>query len=153
VRIEMLDEAVQVVKKLWTEDRANFKGEHFTLTDALCNPKPVQKPHPPVVIGGTGEKKMLRVVATHADEWNAVSFDPSEWGRLNKVLDEHCAAIGRDPSSVRRGVQLFIHPEQEEQMSQQLGLLGGFEDAGCEHIVFSFYQPPTRAQLEQVAPR
>jgi F420-dependent oxidoreductase-like protein len=153
VRIAMLDEAVQVIKALWADDKANFKGKYFTLTDALCNPKPVQKPHPPVVIGGTGEKKMLRVVATHADEWNAVSFDPSEWSRLNKVLDEHCAAIGRDPSSVRRGVQLFLHPQQEDQMNQQLAMLPAFEDAGCEHAVLSFYQPPTRAQLEHVAPR
>ena len=75
-----------------------------------------------------------------------------EWERLNKVLDEHCEAIGRDPKEIRRGVQVFIHPEQEEQMAKQIGLLPGFEQAGCEHAVLSFYQPPTRAQLEQVAP-
>jgi len=153
VRIAMLEEAVQVIKALWTQKAANFDGEHFRLKDALCNPKPVQKPHPPVVIGGTGEKKMLRVVAKHADEWNAVSFDPAEWSRLNKVLDEHCAAVERDPATLRRGVQLFLHPEQEEQLNQQLGLLPAFEDAGCEHVVLSFYQPPTRAQLERVAPK
>ena len=152
VRIGMLDEALQVIKLLWTEDEANFDGQYYHLKDAICNPKPVQKPHPPIVVGGTGEKKMLRVVATHANEWNAVSFDPKEWERLNGVLNEHCEAIGRDPKQIRRGVQVFIHPEQEEQMAQQIGLLPEFEQAGCEHAVLSFYQPPTRAQLEQVAP-
>ena len=153
VRIAMLDEALQVIKLLWTEDVANFDGQYFQLKDAMCNPKPVQRPHPPIVVGGTGEKKMLRVVATHANEWNAVSFDPSEWGRLNTVLDEHCDAIGRDPKEIRRGVQVFIHPDQEEQMSKQIALLPEFEQAGCEHAVLSFYQPPTRAQLESVAPK
>jgi F420-dependent oxidoreductase-like protein len=153
VRIAMLDEALHVIKLLWTEDVANFDGQYFHLKDAICNPKPVQKPHPPIVVGGTGEKKMLRVVATHANEWNAVSFDPTDWGRLNKVLDEHCQAIGRDPKEIRRGVQVFIHPEQEEQMAKQIAMLPEFEQAGCEHAVLSFYQPPTRAQLEDVAPK
>jgi F420-dependent oxidoreductase-like protein len=152
VRIAMLDEALQLIKLLWTQDEANFDGQYYHLKDAICNPKPVQKPHPPIVVGGTGEKKMLRVVATQANEWNAVSFDPKEWERLNGVLDEHCQAIGRDPKEIRRGVQLFIHPEQEDQMAGQIGLLPEFEQAGCEHAVLSFYQPPTRAQLEQVAP-
>ena len=152
-RIAMLDEALQVIKLLWTTERASHSGEHFTLTDALCEPKPVQAPHPPIVIGGTGERKMLRVVATHADEWNGVSFDPAEWGRLNAVLDGHCDAIGRDPKSIRRGAQLFLHPQQEGQMAQQLATFGAYEDAGCEHIVLSFYQPPDRAQLEAVAPK
>jgi F420-dependent oxidoreductase-like protein len=152
VRIGMLDEALQVIKLLWTQDEANFDGQYYHLKDAISNPKPVQKPHPPIVVGGTGEKKMLRVVATHANEWNAVSFDPAEWERLNKVLDEHCQAIGRDPKEVRRGVQIFIHPEQEDQMAKQIGMLPAFEQAGCEHAVLSFYQPPSRAQLEQVAP-
>jgi len=151
-RIAMLDEAVQVIKKLWTEDKATFKGAYFHLDEAFCNPKPVQKPHPPVVIGGTGEKKMLRLVATHANEWNAVSFDPNEWSRLNKVLDDHCDAIGRKANEIRRGVQLFLHPGQEAQVEKTLETLPAYEDAGCEHAVLSFYEPPSEKLLEQVAP-
>lgn len=153
VRIAMLDEALQVIKLLWTENEANFDGAYYHLTDAFCNPKPVQKPRPPIVVGGTGEKKTLRVVATHADEWNGVSFDPAEWARLNKVLDEHCDAIGRKPQEIRRGVQLFLHPEQEEQMEKQIGSMPAYEDAGCDHVVLSFYQPPGRGVLERLAPR
>lgn len=152
VRIEMLDEALEVIRRLWTGERTTFEGRYFTLRDALCEPKPVQRPHPPIVVGGTGERKMLRVVAKHADEWNAVSFDPSEWGRLNKVLDEHCAVVGRDPKAIRRGVQLFLHPSQEGQIDEQLATLPLYSEAGCEHAVLSFYQPPARAQLERVAP-
>jgi F420-dependent oxidoreductase-like protein len=152
VRIEMLDEAIHVIKSLWTKETSTFHGTHFNLEEAMCNPKPVQKPHPPVVVGGTGEKKMLRIVATHADEWNAVAFDPAEWSRLNKILDEHCDAVSRDRASVRRGVQIFLHPGQEDQVEQALAMLPAFEDAGCEHAVLSFYEPPSDKLLAQVAP-
>jgi len=150
-RIAMLDEALTICKKLWTEERANHEGRFWTLRDAMCEPKPVQRPHPPIVVGGNGEKKTLRVVATHADEWNCVSPGPDEWARLNGVLDRHCTDIGRNPGDVRRGVQLFVMPDQEGNVEQHIDSLKAYADAGCEHAVFSFYQPPTRAQLDQVA--
>ena len=151
-RHKLARERIEAMQAIWTKSKAEYHGEFVNFDPMMTWPKPVQKPHPPIVVGGTGEKKMLRIVATHADEWNAVSFDPDEWDRLNKVLDEHCDAIGRDPKQIRRGVQVFIHPDQEEQMAKQIGLLSAFEQAGCEHAVLSFYQPPSRAQLEQVAP-
>jgi len=77
-RIAILDEALRVIKALWTEDTASFDGQHFRLEDAICNPKPVQKPHPPIVVAGQGAKKSLRVVATHADEWNGTGIEPAE---------------------------------------------------------------------------
>lgn len=152
VRIAMLDEAIQVIRSLWTQESTTFTGEHFTLTDALCNPKPVQRPHPPFVIGGT-QPKMLRLIARHADEWNAVSADVSQWTQLNKQLDEACAGAGRDPQAVRRGAQLFLHPAQEKQVEETLALVPFYEAAGCDHVVLSFYQPPSRALLERCAPR
>jgi alkanesulfonate monooxygenase SsuD/methylene tetrahydromethanopterin reductase-like flavin-dependent oxidoreductase (luciferase family) len=152
-RIAMLDEALRVIKALWTENTANFDGQHFRLEDAICNPKPVQKPHPPIVVAGQGARKSLRVVATHADEWNATGTDPAEWGRLNQVLTSHCDAIGRDPGAIRRGVQVFLHPAQEHAMTETLDRLPGYEAAGCQHAVLNFYQPPTDAQLKRAAPR
>ena len=110
-RIAMLDEALRVITALWTEDTASFDGRYFRLQDAICNPKPVQKPHPPIVVAGQGEKMSLRVVATHTDEWNATGIDAADWSRLNQVLTSHCEAIGRDPATIRRGVQL--HPSRE----------------------------------------
>ena len=152
-RIAILDEALRVIKALWTEDTASFDGRHFRLEDAICNPKPVQKPHPPIVVAGQGAKKSLRVVATHADEWNGTGIEPAEWSRISHVLTGHCDAIGRDPAAIRRGVQVFLHPAQERAMAETLDLLPAYEAAGCQHAVLNFYQPPTDGQLERVAPR
>jgi F420-dependent oxidoreductase-like protein len=152
-RIAILDEALRVIKALWTEDTASFDGQHFRLEDAICNPKPVQKPHPPIVVAGQGAKKSLRVVATHADEWNGTGIEPAEWTRINQVLTSHCDAIGRDPGAIRRGVQVFLHPAQERAMAETLDLLPAYEAAGCQHAVLNFYQPPTDAQLKRAAPR
>lgn len=152
-RIEMLDEALSVIKALWTQEVASYNGTHFSLTDALCNPKPVQSPHPPIVVGGGGRKKTLRVVAKHANEWNVPGFAVDQWTELNGILDEHCDAVGRTRGEIRRSVQLFLHPTQPEQMEAELAKLSAFEDAGCEHVVLSFYQPPDRDLLERVAPR
>lgn len=153
VRVAMLDEALRVIKALWTDDTASFDGRYFRLDEAICNPKPLQKPHPPIVLGGRGEKRMLRVVAMHADEWNGPSFDPADWSRLNEVLDKHCDAIGRDPATIRRGVQLFLDPAQGHEMDKTLDMLPAFQAAGCQHAVLSFYLPPTEAQLKRVAPQ
>jgi F420-dependent oxidoreductase-like protein len=152
-RIAMLDEALGAIKSLWTLESTTVEGRFFALADARCEPKPVQKPHPPVVVGGSGPKKTLRVVATHADEWNTPGQDPDEWAKLNAILDEHCAAVGRDPKEIRRGVQIFLHPQQEGQIEAQLEKLPGYEAAGCEHVVLSFYAPPSRDVLEKTAPR
>jgi F420-dependent oxidoreductase-like protein len=112
-RIEKLEEACRVIKLLWAEDRADFAGEHYRLVDAVANPKPAQQPHPPIWIGGSGERKTLRVVAQHADVWNFAGGDAGEGARLSGVLDEHCAAVGRDPAEVRRSVQLFFTGDAE----------------------------------------
>jgi F420-dependent oxidoreductase-like protein len=152
-RIAILDEALRVIKALWTEDTASFDGQHFRLEDAICNPKPVQKPHPPIVVAGQGAKKSLRVVATHADEWNGTAIEPAEWSRISHVLTSHCDAIGRDPGAIRRGVQVFLHPAQERAMAETLDLLPAYEAAGCQHAVLNFYQPPSDGQLERAAPR
>jgi F420-dependent oxidoreductase-like protein len=152
-RIAILDEALRVIKALWTEDTASFDGQHFRLEDAICNPKPVQKPHPPIVVAGQGAKKSLRVVATHADEWNGTGIEPAEWSRISHVLTSHCDAIGRDPAAIRRGVQVFLHPAQERAMAETLDLLPAYEAAGCQHAVLNFYQPPSDGQLERAAPR
>jgi F420-dependent oxidoreductase-like protein len=150
-RVEMLEESVQLIKALWTDERTTFEGKHYRITDALCNPKPLQR-HPPIVIGGT-RPKIMRVIARHADEWNGIAFDIDVWRESSARLDEACVEVGRDPSTLRRGAQLFLIPGQEEQVKAQIDQLPAYEDAGCEHAVLSFYQPPSHALLEQVAPR
>jgi F420-dependent oxidoreductase-like protein len=152
-RIDMLDEALTVIKLLWTQGSASFEGRFFRLDEALCEPKPVQQPHPPIVVGGGGRRKTLRVVAKHADEWNAPGFSAADWGDLNRALDEHCTSVGREPKEIRRSVQIFIYPQQEGQPEEQLSTLNAYEDAGCQHAVLSFYSPPAPALLERCAPR
>lgn len=106
-RIGRLDEACQVLKALWTEPRASFAGEYYQLREAIAEPKPLQKPHPPLWVGGNGPKRTLRVAAEHADVWscdvwptNAEAMESTY--ALGRVLDDHCAAIGRDPKTIRR---------------------------------------------------
>jgi alkanesulfonate monooxygenase SsuD/methylene tetrahydromethanopterin reductase-like flavin-dependent oxidoreductase (luciferase family) len=106
-RIARMEEACRMIKLLWSEDRTSFDGEHYRLVDAIANPKPVQRPGPPIWIGGSGERKTLRVVAQHADVWNLASGGVEEGVRLSGVLDEHCAAVDREPAEIRRSVQLF----------------------------------------------
>lgn len=150
-RVEMLDEALTVIKRLWTEESVTFAGRFYTLTDALCEPKPIQRPHPPIVIGGS-KPKMLRVIARHADEWNMPSHDgPAEWGHANARLEEACAEVGRDPATITRSVQLFLHPRKPGQVDRQLDLLPQYRKLGCQHVVLSFYQPPGAKLLERCA--
>ncbi|MCV7228859.1 TIGR03560 family F420-dependent LLM class oxidoreductase [Mycolicibacterium komossense] len=150
-RVAMLDEALTVIRRLWTEESVTFTGQFYTLTEALCEPKPVQRPHPPIVIGGD-KPRMLRVIARHADEWNATSIgDVQVWAETSARLDTACRDAGRDPAQIRRSVQLFLYPTQEGQIDEQLARLPEFEAAGCAHAVLSFYQPPTVAQLQRIA--
>ena len=74
VRVERLSEALEVIRRLWTQEKASYKGKHYTLKDAVCEPKPVQKPYPPIIVGGSGEKLMLKVTAQYADRY--------DWGFL-----------------------------------------------------------------------
>lgn len=149
-RVEMLDEALTVIRRLWTEESVTFTGRFFTLVDALCEPKPVQRPHPPIIVGAA-QPRMLRVAARHADEWNMPSTSPQEWIAANGHLDDACAELGREPSSIRRGAQLFLYPDRPEQVDGQLDSIADYARAGCEHVVLSFYQPPGDELLRRCA--
>ena len=106
-RLERLDEACHVMKSLWTERRSTFKGRFYQLSDAPLEPKPVQRPHPELMIGGGGEKVTLRIVAKHADRWN-IWGGPKTAARKGAILDEHCAAIGRDPKTITRSANMAL---------------------------------------------
>jgi alkanesulfonate monooxygenase SsuD/methylene tetrahydromethanopterin reductase-like flavin-dependent oxidoreductase (luciferase family) len=116
----------------------------------LCEPKPVQRPGPPIIVGAA-QPKMLRVAARHADEWNMPSTSAQEWRAASSRLDVACAELGRDPSSIKRGVQLFLHPNRPEQVDAQLDSIAEYAQAGCAHVVLSFYQPPGDALLGRCA--
>ncbi len=110
-RLDRLEEALQLIRLLWTEGtrgKADFEGRHYQLKGAICNPGPVQRPYPPIMIGGGGERRTLRSVARHADLWN--TFGPPELFRHKiSVLEEHCRAEGRNPDDIEKSVLRFIH--------------------------------------------
>ncbi|OLC63050.1 MAG: LLM class F420-dependent oxidoreductase [Ktedonobacter sp. 13_1_40CM_4_52_4] len=137
-RIHRLGEACEVVKRLWTETPANFDGKYYQLKNAYCEPKPVQKPYPPIVIGGGGEKLTLRVVAQYADIWNFAGGPIDMFQHKNTVLDEHCAAIGRDPSTIERSVQLVINPNNLQETRE---ITRSFIEVGATHIILNLRAP------------
>jgi F420-dependent oxidoreductase-like protein len=98
-RLAQLGETLEILRALWTQERTTFAGKHFTVTRAVCNPKPVQ-PRLPIMIGGGGEKVLLRLVARHADVWNNLGAYHADVGRKRDVLLGHCRAVGRDPGEI-----------------------------------------------------
>jgi F420-dependent oxidoreductase-like protein len=106
-RLARLDEACQILKSLWTQERSTFKGRYYQLADAPLAPKPVQRPHPELMIGGGGEKVTLKIVARHADHWN-VWGGPEVLARKGALLDGYGKAAGRDPKSITRSANMAL---------------------------------------------
>ena len=112
-RLERLAEACQVIKALFNDEQANFDGQYYQLNSASLEPKPVQNPLP-LMIGGGGERVTLRITAQYADEWN-VWGDPAILRHKMRILDQHCAAVGRDPAQIQRSAValLFMSDDTE----------------------------------------
>ncbi|TMA83383.1 MAG: LLM class F420-dependent oxidoreductase [Deltaproteobacteria bacterium] len=102
-RLAALDEACRIIKSMLTEERTTFHGVHYTVTDALGFPKPVQRPRPPIMIGGRGERVLLRIVAEHADMWNSYGH-AEQMRQLIDVIRRHGDAVGRDPDQIEKTV-------------------------------------------------
>lgn len=137
-RIRRLGEACEVIKLLWTETRANFNGKYYHLKDALCEPKPVQKPYPPFVIGGSGEQLTLRVVARYANIWNFVGGSIEDFRHKNEVLEQHCAAVGRDPATIARSIQIRINYNN---IGEVRDIVRPYIAEGASHILLNLSAP------------
>ena len=99
-RLHRLEEAIQIIRKMWTEEPyASFNGKYYQIINAYCNPKPIQKPSPPILVGGSGERKTLKIVAKHADACNLFG-SPEYIKKKLDVLKEHCKSVGRDYDSI-----------------------------------------------------
>jgi F420-dependent oxidoreductase-like protein len=137
-RLARLDEACQVLKLLWTQDRATFKGRFYQLSDAPASPKPIQKPHPELLIGGGGEKVTLKIAAKHADHWNTWG-GPRILGAKNAILDGHCATVGRDPKKILRSavMPLVISDDKAdvEKLRQVTMRRMGFDEARAQDTI------------------
>lgn len=122
-RIRMMEEGLVAMKTLWREDSADFDGKFYRLAGARCEPKPVQRPHPPITIGGGGEKLLLRAVARHADIWNYFPLALPEYERKVAVLEQHCRDAGRDPKTLQRSLVIpTLTAQWEKEVRDQLEL-------------------------------
>lgn len=175
-RLDMLDEAVEIITSLLSNERTNFEGEHYTVMDAPLDPKPVQD-KVPLLIGGGGKKRTLRTAARWADEWNYWGM-PDDIEDLCQVLDGHCEDVGRDPAEIQRSaVALMFISESEDTISKMRGrdfgrativgtpeevidIVGQYRDVGVDELIvpdFTF-GPMDRKKasmdlfIEQVAP-
>jgi F420-dependent oxidoreductase-like protein len=137
-RIRRLDEACTLIKSLFTEPLTTFEGRYYQLKDARLEPKPVQKPTPPFMIGGGGEKLTLRVVAKHADYWNYTQGSVEEFTRKVALLHEHCDAVGRDPKEIRLSHQYYFDLEKPQ---ESIDTIKRFIDAGVTHYVLNVRPP------------
>jgi F420-dependent oxidoreductase-like protein len=126
-RLSRLEEACQVLLGLWTQPKTSFHGKYYQLTDAPLFPKPVQQPHPELLIGGGGEKRTLRIAARYADHWN-VWGGPEILRRKGNILAQHCAAVGRDPVQIKRSANmpLLITEKHEDRERLVHGLMRMF---------------------------
>jgi alkanesulfonate monooxygenase SsuD/methylene tetrahydromethanopterin reductase-like flavin-dependent oxidoreductase (luciferase family) len=133
-----LAEACTVIRRLWTEDEPfDFDGTYLHLIGAFCNPKPVQRPHPPILIGGRSTAT-LRVVAEHADLWNIPGGDIDDAVSRSALLDRFCSEIGRDPASITRSITV---PVSYDQPGNTKDSIAEAIDAGFPHIVLSLAAP------------
>lgn len=150
VRVDMISEAIGVIRALMAEQRTTFNGQHYQLNDAPFQPKPVQEGGLPIMVGAQ-KSRMLRVVAEQADIWN-VNHNPQKMAEFGAILDKHCAAIGRDPASIRRSgfafdrvlgydafadIDTFRHTLQE------------YIRAGASEVYFKFPEGAGAKTLEQ----
>jgi alkanesulfonate monooxygenase SsuD/methylene tetrahydromethanopterin reductase-like flavin-dependent oxidoreductase (luciferase family) len=109
-RFERLEETLRICRQMWSDDDGPFEGEHYRLAETLCRPAPLQSPRPPILIGGGGERKTLRLVAQYGDACNLFDAGVDEIGHKIEVLRGHCADVGRDPADIDVTVTAQLEP-------------------------------------------
>jgi F420-dependent oxidoreductase-like protein len=146
-RFDRFDEGVEAIIMLLSQETSNFGGRYVKLTDARCEPKPVQRPHPPVTIGGRGRTRTLRTAARLAQQWNAITPSPQDWLSLKETLLEHCASVGRDPGEITCSVNVRVEgPDGIKQAAEQAAV---YHDAGADLVIMNL---PLAADPAMLAP-
>jgi F420-dependent oxidoreductase-like protein len=148
-RFDRLEETCEILHLLFGEQAADFDGTFYHLEGAKDLPKPLQQPHPPIAIGGTGEKRTLRIAAIWADQWNLPGGDPGMLRHKVEVLHQHCADVGRDPAEIEVSAKI----KADGDPGALADLVGEFREAGADHIVAMFEAPFDPAKLGVVADR
>ncbi len=148
-RFEMLEETLQIAHGMWTGERGSeeaFSGRQFRASRLLNSPQSLSRPRPPIMIGGGGERKTLRMVAQYADATN-VFGGPAAIHHKYEVLREHCAAIGRDPEEIERSTLQSVNLASESP-AQVVDRFGELADAGAQHVILSLRNLDDPANLE-----
>jgi F420-dependent oxidoreductase-like protein len=148
-RLDRFDEGVEAIVALLSQTVTTFDGRYVRLTDARCEPKPVQRPHPPVVIGGRGKARTLRTAARWAQQWNAITQDQADWLDLKAALLSHCAEIGRDPAEITCSVNIRLDSSSDADLDAAAKTAAGYRDAGADLAVVGL---PLRADPEILRP-
>jgi F420-dependent oxidoreductase-like protein len=146
-RSDRFEEACEVIVSLLTEERTTFKGQHYELTEAMCNPKGIQRPYPPICIGGSGEKRTLRTAARFAQHWNFTGGTPAEFARKRDILRAHCADIGRDPAEIT----LSSHVRYTGDAAETAASAAALGEAGLDLAIVYLPPPLSPSVLEPIA--
>ena len=134
-RMQALDETVQVLKALWSEERVSFDGEYCRLRDAICEPKPVRRP--PILVGGSGERLLMGIAARHADIWNNMAVTQGQLAQKVEAMRKRCDEVGRDFSTLRISQQCTVIIEDTEEAARDAlvkaqKIFGGHMGSGLE---------------------
>jgi F420-dependent oxidoreductase-like protein len=147
-RIRALGEACEIIRRMWTEEAPSFEGRYYQIHEARCEPKPTQKPYPPFVIGGGGEKLTLRIVAQYAQVWNMAGGPAEEFARKSAILDEHCATVGRDPATIARSIQV---PVSYDDLAATRDAVRNYIAVGANHLVLNLRAPYPDGIVQRLA--
>ncbi|MBM9466033.1 LLM class F420-dependent oxidoreductase [Nakamurella leprariae] len=151
-RFERLEEALQICLQMWSDDESPYQGKHYTLARTLNSPQSLRRPHPPILIGGAGEKKTLRMVAQYAQACNL--FDTPELEHKLEVLRGHCDAVGRNYDDIEKTVMTGLDPGPDgEKIDALLGKLRRFADLGIQQVHGSLPEVATLRPLELLGRR
>jgi F420-dependent oxidoreductase-like protein len=143
-RSDRFEEACQVLVGLLSQKSTDFSGTYYTLTDARCEPKGPQKPHPPIVIGGNGERRTLRTAAKYAQHWNFLGGPPGDFARKRDILYAHCADLGRDPAELTLSSHVWL--ADADGIPALVESVKALADVGLD-LAIVYLQPPLRASL------
>jgi F420-dependent oxidoreductase-like protein len=134
-RFDRFDEGVEVIVRLLSDVTTTFDGKYLHLTQARCEPKAVQRPHPPITIGGRGRTRTLRTAARWAQQWNAITQSPDDWRSLKETLAGHCLSIGRDPAEITCSVNIRIGPD--DGVGPAAEEAAAYRDAGADLAIMN----------------
>lgn len=148
-RFDRFDEGVEIIDSLLTRETTDFDGDYFTITDARSEPKPIQSPRPPLVIGGGGEKRTLRTVAKYADHWNLSFAKPHHFTKKHEVLLGHCETVGRNPDEITKSVQLGFEADQDP--AEAVELSAALFEVGADVVIFTLRTPYRVATVEALS--